>query len=166
MPSDEDDQKPWRLAANSASKDEDDDADDDDDKKGKPKSAGKDAENDDDDKPDTPESRFEDRYPQDVHVSDVVGKPLIATNNASIGTIKSVARSMDGKLKLIVPIGGFLGFGGRLVAVPNELVASIGTAIVSVDMDRAAYASAVTWSPGSDTILSPDAPMRVAITRH
>ena len=166
MPSDEDDQKPWRLAANSASKDEDDDADDDDDKKGKPKSAGKDAENDDDDKPDTPESRFEDRYPQDVHVSDVVGKPLIATNNASIGTIKSVARSMDGKLKLIVPIGGFLGFGGRLVAVPNELVASIGTAIVSVDMDRVAYASAVTWSPGSDTILSPDAPMRVAITRH
>ena len=166
MPADEDDQKRRRFVAISAARDEDDDADNDDDKKGEPKAAGKAAEDDDDDKPETPESRFEDRYPQDVHVSDVVGKPLIATDNASIGTIKSVARSTDGKLKLIVPLGGFLGFGGRLVAVPNELVASIGTAIISVDMDRAAYASAVTWSPGSDTILSPDAPMRIAITRH
>jgi hypothetical protein len=130
--------------------------------------AAKGAPVDDDDKDDddTPEKRFEERYPQDIRVSDMVVKPLLETDNTPIGRIKGVARSPDGKLVLIVPVGGFLGFGGRLVAVPNEAVASIGTAIISVDMDRAAYAQAATWTQGSDTLLPPETPMRVAITRH
>ena len=152
----------WRFAAKGAPDD-----DDDDDKPGETgKAGGKPVAEKDDDAPETPEARFEDRYPQDVRVSDVVGKPLLEGDNTPIGRIRAVVRSPDGKLKLIVPLGGFLGFGGRLVAVPNESVASIGTAIISLDMDRAAYVKAATWTRGPDTILAPETPMRVAITRH
>ncbi len=154
---------PYRFAAKGAP----DDDDDDDDKPGATeKPGGKPAADDDDDTPETPESRFEDRYPQDVRVADVVGKPLLEGDNTLVGKVKAVVRSPQGKVKLIVSSGGFLGFGGRLLAVPNESVASIGTAIISMDMDRAAYAAAATWTPGTDTILPPDAAMRVAITRH
>ena len=150
-----------RFAAKGAPDDDDDDKPGDTDK-----SDGKPVAETDDDAPETPESRFEDRYPQDVRVSDLVGKPLLEVDNTPIGRIRAVVRSPDGKLKLIVPLGGFLGFGGRLVAVPNESVASTGTAIISLDMDHAAYAQAATWTRGPDTILPSDTPMRVAIIRH
>ena len=120
----------------------------------------------DDDKPETPEQVFEDRYPQPVHVSDIVGKPMIQTDNTPIGMVRHVVRGADGKMRLVVPYGGFLGFGARLVAVPLELVASIGTAIVSLDMHADDYAKAPTWRSGDGTKLPLDTPMRVAITRH
>ncbi len=124
------------------------------------------SEDDTDDKPETPEQTFEDRYPQPVRVSDVVGKPMIQNDNARIGTVRHVARAPDGKLALIVPYGGVLGFGGRLVAVPLEAVGSIGTGIVSLDMEPEAYAAAPRWVQGDATILPLDAPMRIAICRH
>ncbi len=120
----------------------------------------------DDDKPETQEEKYENRFPQEVGVSDVAGKLLIEGNNTVIGKIKGVVKTKEGKLRLIVPLGGFLGFGGRLVAVPLEVVASIGTAIVSVDMERPAYDSAPTWVQTDETILAPSAPVRIAITRH
>ena len=121
---------------------------------------------DDDDEAETQEDKYENRFPQDVSVSDVVGKLLIEGNNTTIGRIKGVAKTKEGKLKLIVPYGGFLGFGGRLVAVPLEVVASIGTALVSVDMQRPAYEAAPTWEQTDEMLLGPMAPIRVAITRH
>jgi len=121
---------------------------------------------DSDDAPETPEQRFESRYPQPVHVSDIVGKPMIQLDNAPIGTVRHVTRTSDEKLKLIVPCGGFFGFGSRLVAVPLEAVGSIGTAIVSLDMKADDYAKAPTWRAGDDAILPSDTPMRVAICRH
>jgi hypothetical protein len=120
----------------------------------------------DEDEAETQEDKYENRFPQDVSVSDVVGKLLIEGNNATIGRIKGVVKTKDGKLKLIVPYGGFLGFGGRLVAVPIEVVASIGTALVSVDMERPAYEAAPTWVQTDEMLLGPTAPIRVAITRH
>ena len=126
----------------------------------------KDKDDKDGDRPETSEQVFEDRYPQPVHVSDIVGKPLIQTDNSPVGRIRHVVRTTDGKLRLIVPFGGFLGFGGRLVAVPVEAVGSIGTALVSLDMNPDEYASAAGWSPGDGAILPLDTPMRVAICRH
>jgi hypothetical protein len=127
--------------------------------------SGKD-DNHDDDEAETQEDKYENRFPQDVSVSDVTGKLLIEGNNTVIGRIKGIAKTKDGKLKLIVPYGGFLGFGGRLVAVPLEVVASIGTALVSVDMERPAYEVAPTWVRTDEILLGPTAPVRVAITRH
>jgi hypothetical protein len=121
---------------------------------------------DDDDEAETQDDKYENRFPQEVSVSDVVGKLLIEGNNTMIGRIKGVAKTKEGKLKLIVPHGGFLGFGGRLVAVPLEVVASIGTALVSVDMERPAYDAAPTWEQTDEMLLDPMAPVRVAITRH
>ena len=81
-----------------------------------------DSDDDSDDTPETPEQMFEDRYPQPVHVSDLVGKPMIQTDNTPIGTIRYVARTQAGNLAIIVPYGGFLGFGRRLVAVAAVLL--------------------------------------------
>jgi len=131
------------------------------------KDAGaKEEDDDDDDKAETQEDKYENRFPQEVSVSDIAGKLLIEGNNTTIGRIKGVVKTKDGKLKLIVPYGGFLGFGGRLVAVPLEVVASIGTALVSVDMERPAYEAAPTWVQTDEILLGPTAPVRVAITRH
>ncbi len=145
MPDDTfDDGKPFRLALKPA----------------EPDDAG------DDEAPESQQDRYENRFPQEVGVADIVGKLLIEGNNTTIGRIKGVARTGDGKVLLIVPYRTFLGLGGRLVAVPLEVVASIGTALVSVDMERAVYDSAPVWQQGDAVLLGPTDPVRVAITRH
>ena len=128
--------------------------------------AKSDKPDDDDDAPKTLEQRYEARYPQNVRVSDLVGKPLLETNNVSIGRIESVAKTSDGRFLLIVPYGGFLGHGQHRVAVRLEAVASIGTALISVDQDRAGYDNSPVWRRGTETILHAEDPIRVAITRH
>ena len=156
-PDDDDDDKPDQAKKNAATG-----------KAGdvKPAADKSDDKDDDDDEPKTLEQRYEARYPQDVRVSDLVGKPLLEGDNSSIGRIESVAKTADGRFLLIVPYGGFLGFGQHRVAVRLEAVASIGTALISVEQDRRAYDASPPWRHGSETILHADDPMRVAITRH
>ena len=124
------------------------------------------TDDDSDDEPKTLEQRYEARYPQDVRVSDLVGKALLEGDNSSIGRIESVVKTSDGKFLLILPYGGFLGFGRHRVAVRLEAVASIGTALISVDQDRAGYETSPAWRHGTETVLNLDDPVRVAITRH
>ena len=174
----------FRLAAKGAPEKKDEPDDDDDDKPDAPaekaapsgkagdakhpaETAGKDDDDDsDDDEPKTLEAKYEARYPQDVRVSDLVGKPLLEGDNSAIGRVESVAKTADGKVLLIVPYGGFMGFGQHRVAVRLEAVASIGTALISVEQDRQAYDTSPPWRHGTETILHPDDPIRVAITRH
>ena len=51
-------------------------------------------------------------------------------------------RTPDGKIQLIVPFGGFLGWRQRLVAVPIEVVAIAGRQIAALDMTRAEFDAA------------------------
>jgi hypothetical protein len=108
----------------------------------------------------TPEQKMQRRYPQPVKVSDLIGLPVLDDDDRTLGRIKSVVRTSSGKIQLIVPYGGFLGWRTRLVAVPIEVVAIAGRQLAALDMTRAEFDAAPAWNdpqgqiiPATDVIL-------------
>ncbi|MEO6781028.1 MAG: PRC-barrel domain-containing protein [Bradyrhizobium sp.] len=75
----------------------------------------------------------------DWRTSKVVGLNVYNDNNESIGSINDLLTDKSGNIKAaVISVGGFLGVGSHLVAVPfdkikfvNESVASTGTASTS-----------------------------------
>jgi len=58
------------------------------------------------------------------------------------------------------------GLGGRPVAVPIEVVGILGRQIAAIDMARAEFAAAPTWTAGTDRPIPPGETIRIAITRR
>src|SRR5688572_641554 len=94
----------------------------------------------------SPEQKMQRRYPQPVKVGDLIGLPVLDFADRTLGYVTSVVRTADGKIKLIVPYGGFLGWGRRPVAVPIEVVAIAGRQIAALDMPRAEFDAAPAWA--------------------
>lgn len=113
----------------------------------------------------TLEEKYARRFPQRVHVSDVLGKPVINDEFALIGYVQSVVRRRDGKIEFIVPYDGLFGFGQRLVAVPIEALASIGTSLVALDMPKEEFRKAPTWYGLDTQVLGSNEIIQVAVTR-
>ena len=85
--------------------------------------------------------RMQRRFPQAVRVGDLIGLPVFDDDSRTLGHVRRVVRTPQGKIKLIVAYGGFLGFGARLVAVPIEVVGIFGRQLASLDMPRQEYAA-------------------------
>ena len=62
---------------------------------------------------DTPEQKMQKRFPQPVRVGDLIGLPVLDDDDSTIGRVRQVVRTPEGKIKLIVSYGGWLGFGAR-----------------------------------------------------
>lgn len=108
----------------------------------------------------SPEQKMQRRYPQPVKVGDLIGLPVLDDDDRTLGRIERVVRTASGKIQLIVPYGGFLGWRSRLVAVPIEVVAIAGRQLAALDMTRAEFDAAPAWSdpqsqaiPATDVIL-------------
>ena len=121
----------------------------------------------------TPEQKMQARYPQPIRVGDLIGQPVLDGDHATIGFVQRVVRAGDGKIKLIVPYRTWLawaqflgGYDARPVAVPLEVVGSMGPALSSIDMDREDYGQAPTWHPGVDKDIPPDETIGIAIARE
>jgi hypothetical protein len=114
----------------------------------------------------TPEQRMQRRYPQPVKVGDLIGLPLLDDRDRTLGRISAVVRTPDGKLHLIIPYGGTLGFGKRSIAVPIEVVAIAGRQLAALDMDRAAFDTAPAWQETRGSALAHSEIVRIALYKR
>ena len=110
--------------------------------------------------------RYLKRFPQPVRVGDLIGLPLLDDRTSTLGTVRRVVRTTDGKVQLIVSYSRWWGWFGHPVAVPLEVVGIAGRELISLDMDPDEYADAPTWHDASATALSPDDTIRVALARN
>lgn len=94
----------------------------------------------------SPEEKMRRRYPQAVRVGDLIGLPVLDDDDRTLGHVRSVVRTTNGKVQLIVPYGGFLGWRQRLVAVPIEVVAIAGRQLAALDMTRTEFDAAPAWN--------------------
>ncbi len=115
---------------------------------------------------DTPEQRMQKRYPQLARVGDLIGLPVLDDDDSTIGRVRQVVRTPEGKIKLIVAYGGWFGWGARPVAVPIEVVAILAKQINSVDMQPKEYAAAPNWSGAEAQVLPNDEMIRIALGRR
>ncbi len=115
----------------------------------------------------TPEQKMARRHPQPVRVGDLIGRAIVDDATSTIGRVQAVVQASDGKIRLVTPYGGLLGFGSRLVAVPVEVVALLGHLVAAVDMDRAAFEKAPSWyGSDSERTLGRDEVIRIGLTRR
>jgi hypothetical protein len=128
------------------------------------------AKDDDDDKSDekepTPEQKMARRWPQPVKVSFLLGLPVLDENSSIIGYVYAVVRTPEGKIQIVMPIGGFLGFGTRLVPIPIEIVGMLGAQVAVIDMPDDRFQQSPTWTTLRAKPLDPSETIRVAITRR
>ena len=117
----------------------------------------------------TPEERMSRRFPQPIKVGDLIGLAVLDDFDLTIGYVRQVVRTPQGKVQLVVTQGGWLGpwfgVGTRLVPVPIEVVAILGRQLAALDMPRLEFVSAPTWS-GGDTPLAADETIKIAIYRR
>ncbi len=115
---------------------------------------------------DSPEAKMSRRFPQKIRVGDLVGLPVLDGGDVTLGHVRKVIRTPEGKIKLIVSYSRWFGWGGRLVSVPIEVVAILGRQLASLDMAPAEYEAAPTWVEAANLSIPPDEIIRIAITRR
>jgi hypothetical protein len=99
----------------------------------------------------------------DWRTSKVVGLNVYNDNNESIGSINDLLTDRSGNIKAaVISVGGFLGVGSHLVAVPfdkikfvNEPVAYTGTASTSPAGSRPASTTTTTGAAGTSMAPAP-----------
>lgn len=121
---------------------------------------------DDDDENLSPEEKMRRRFPQPVKVGDLIGLPLLDGDDSTIGYVRHVVRTPEGKIQLIVNQGRLFGWGGRLVQVPIETVAILARQIDLLDISREEFRVAPAWSAAATQPIPPDEMIKIAISRR
>jgi len=80
-----------------------------------------------------------------VRVADLIGLPIVDESKSTIGRVRAVVRTGEGKVQLLLPLGGLFGFGERLVPIPIESVALTGPQVTVVDMPPDRFQKSATW---------------------
>jgi hypothetical protein len=80
-----------------------------------------------------------------VRVADLIDLPIVDENKSIMGRVRAVVRTGEGKVQLLLPLGGLFGFGERLVPIPIESVALTGSQVTVVDMPPHRFQKTATW---------------------
>ncbi len=123
-----------------------------------------------DDAPDqepSPEEKMRRRFPQPVRAGFLIGLPMLDYDDSTIGFIRSVVRTPEGKIQLIVGVGGWFGYWAkRLVAVPIEAVAILARQVDALDLSREQIEAAETWDASKGAPVKPDETILIALGRR
>jgi hypothetical protein len=114
----------------------------------------------------SPEEKMRRRFPQPVKVGDLIGLPVLDWDDVTIGHVRQVVRTPEGKIQLVVTYGGLFGWRQRLVPVAIEVVAILARQLAALDMSRAEFDKAPTWSASQTTPIPPNEVIQIAITRR
>jgi hypothetical protein len=90
-----------------------------------------------------------------VRVSDLIGQPILDENKSTMGHVRAVVRTQEGQVQLLMPLGGLFGFGERLVPIPVELVALLGTKVAVVKAPEDRFQKTPTWYGWNSRMLDP-----------
>ena len=102
------------------------------------------------------------RFPQPVRVGDLIGLPLLDWDDSTIGYVRHVVRTPEGKIQLIVNQGRLFGWGGRLVQVPIEAVAILARQLDLLDISVEEFRAAPAWSAATTQPIPSDDMIKIA----
>jgi len=80
-----------------------------------------------------------------VRVADLIDLPIVDGDKVLLGRVRGVARSDEGKIELLLALGGLFGFGERLVPIPIESVALAAAAITVLEVPPDRFQQTPTW---------------------
>jgi PRC-barrel domain len=117
------------------------------------------------------DERMKHRYPQPIRVGALIGAQVSDNDSRTIGTIRQVVRTAQGKVAVVVDCCGWFGFGSRQVVVPIAVLGILGRDVASLDWPRTAYAGAPAWQRpqwqgNGGAVLADDDTVRIALARR
>ena len=106
-------------------------------------------------------------FPQPVRVGDLIRRQVLrpVEQQDVLGRVAEVVRRPDGGTLVVVSLGGVLGVGTRLVAVPVEAMALLGEYMAVMDLTPGQLRALPTFEDAGTTQLQPDEVIRVGLTR-
>jgi len=98
------------------------------------------------------------RFPQPVRVGDLIGRPILAPleSRPVLGSVVEVVREPRQTLMIVMKRGGFLGFGGRLIAVPTAALGLLGRELVLLDLTPEQLDASPTFTAGEGDVVAAD----------
>jgi len=90
-----------------------------------------------------------------VRVADLLDLPIVDETKSSMGRVRGVVRTDDGKIQLLLPLGGLFGFGERLVPIPIENVALSGPQVMVLEVPPDRFQKSATWYGSKSVTLAP-----------
>ena len=114
----------------------------------------------------SPEEKMRRRFPQPVRVGDLIGLPLLDWDDSTLGYVRHVVRTPEGKIQLIVNQGWLFGWGGRLVQVPIEAVAILARQLDLLDISVEDFRAAPAWSAATTQPIPSDDMIKIALSRR
>ena len=90
-----------------------------------------------------------------VRVADLLDLPIVDETKSTMGRVRGVVRTDDGKIQLLLPLGGLFGFGERLVPIPIENVALSGPQVMVLEVPPDRFQKSATWYGSKSVTLAP-----------
>jgi hypothetical protein len=90
-----------------------------------------------------------------VRVADLLDLPIVDDSKSTMGRVRGVVRTDDGKIQLLLPLGGLFGFGERLVPIPIENVALAGPQVMVLEVPPDRFQKSATWYGSKSVTLAP-----------
>jgi sporulation protein YlmC with PRC-barrel domain len=98
----------------------------------------------------TPEAKSSSSYQGDWRASKLVGLNVYNNNNENIGSISDILTDKSGSIKaVVIGVGGFLGMGEHLVAMPFDQVKFVDEPVASNSASSGAGTSGSSSSSGN-----------------
>jgi len=104
------------------------------------------------------------RYPQPVRVGDLIRRTVLepTESRSVLGHVVRVIRQDDGAYAIVIKFGGFLGFGGREIAVPLDAMVLLGAEVEVLDLTPEQLGGLPTYS-GGGRVLGADEMIRMGL---
>ena len=109
----------------------------------------------------------EKRFPQPVHVGDLIGRRVLQPleSQPTLGWVQAVVKQPDNTIDVIVDYGGWFGFFARPIAVPVDAMALLGQYMEILDFTPEQLSQFKTFSTPDASPLSPQDSIRVGLAK-
>jgi hypothetical protein len=107
------------------------------------------------------------RFPQPVRVGDLLGREVLRPLESQdvLGRVRRVVRDGNSEISIVIDFGGFLGFGGRPIAVPVDAMVLLGEDMEIVAFTPKQLRGFPTFSPAGTTDVADDTIIKVGLAK-
>ena len=107
------------------------------------------------------------RFPQPVRVGDLLGRDVLRPVESQdvLGHVRDVVRDANGQILVVMTFGGFLGFGGRPIAVPVDAMVLLGQDMEVVAFTPDQLRQFPTFAPAGTTRVAGDTIIKVGLAK-
>lgn len=107
------------------------------------------------------------RFPQPVRVGDLRHRLVLQPVEAQtiLGRVQAVVRNASGEILIVMTYGGFMGVGGRPIAVPADAMVLLGQDMEVVAFSPRQLAAFPTYTASGMTAIADDTTIKIGLAK-